>query len=151
MEEQVDSIRRSAYYQLRLIKRARDFLDLPSTRLLVQSLVISRIDYCNSLLVGLPINLLHKLQRLQNTAARLILRRPARSSSSCMLRELHWLPIQERITFKICLLAFKCILDLAPEYLKALVPQHQPGRCGLRSETEILLAVPRVKKKSYGD
>ena len=73
MEKQVDLVRRSAYHHLRLIRRTLDLLDLSSTKLLIQSLVVSRLEYCNSLLVGLPASFTQKLKRVQKSAARLVL------------------------------------------------------------------------------
>lgn len=73
MEKQVELIRRSPYHYLRSIRRARDLLDLPSTKLLIQSLVVSSLDCCNSLLIGLPASFTQNLQRVQNAAARLVL------------------------------------------------------------------------------
>ena len=150
MEKQVDSIRRSAYHQLRMIRRIRHCLDLESIKLLVHGLVISRLDYCNSLLCGLPEVLLEKLQRVQNAAAKLVLRSPARSSSTAALRTLHWLPIRERIDYKIASLAYQCFHGTAPAYLTDILHHLQSGREGMRSSNQNLLMEPRHKMKTYG-
>lgn len=135
MKAHVENIRKVGYYQLRLIRNARLFLDLLLTRLLVHSLIISRIYYCNALLFGLPSTIVQRL-RIQNSAARL--QPPARSSSSAtLLRELHWLPVKERIIFKMCLLAFKCVVGLAPDYLKKLIPPYRSAREGLSYVSEL--------------
>lgn len=70
MDAHVENIRRVGYYQLRLIRSARPFLDLPTTRVLVHSLVISRIDYYNSFLFGSPFTMVQRLQQLHNSLFR---------------------------------------------------------------------------------
>ena len=82
------------------IRNIRNYLTLKSTEVLVLGLVMSHIDYCNSILYGLPEVTIKSLQRIQNMCAKLVLRRMKISSSSDALRELHWLPIRKRIYFK---------------------------------------------------
>src|SRR6218665_1376705 len=80
--------------------------------------VCSRIDYCNSLLIGLPKSRLAPLQSVFNAAARLIARIPRFSHiSTFMTEQLHWLPLSARIHFKIIFLVYKAFLGLAPSYL----------------------------------
>ena len=88
---------------------------------LVYAFITSRIDYCNSLLYGLPAKQLDKIQRVQNTAARIIFRLPKFCRITPSLFGLHWLPVRYRIDFKICLLTFKAIHGSAPSYLRELV------------------------------
>ena len=85
------------------------------------TLVSSKLDNMNSLLVGVPDVVLNKLQLLQNNAARLVLRKRKRDHVTPMLRLLHWLPVRSRIKFKICLLAFKAIHGLAPRYISQMI------------------------------
>lgn len=150
MEGQVEAVCKSAYYYLRLIRRVRHCLDLDSTKLRIHGLVVSRLDYCNSLLYGLPEVQLRKLQRVQNAAARLVLDQRSTTSSQAALRKLHWLPISQRVEFKLAVLAHKCFHGSAPSYLIDLVPRLRPGRDGLRSASSKLLAVPRVNLETYG-
>src|SRR5688572_21677225 len=85
---------------------------------LVRAFVCSRIDYCNSLFIGLPKSRLSPLQLVLNIAARLIARLPRYSRiSTFMFQELHWLPLRARIQFKIFTLMFKAQRGLAPKYL----------------------------------
>jgi hypothetical protein len=91
MEHQVKSVAKAAFYHLRLIARFRRFLDQSAAKALVHAFVMSRLDYCNSLFTGLPEKTTTFLQRVQNAAARLILRRGRRESSSPLLKELKWL------------------------------------------------------------
>ena len=92
--------------QLRLIRRS---LTNDTTHALVRALVHSRLDYCNGVLAGLPINQVNRLQSILRTAARLVLRLPGRASVTDRMRDdLHWLDVSKRVTFKHCVLAFKC-------------------------------------------
>ena len=93
--------------------------------------VLSRLDYCNSLLAGCPKYLLSKLQKVQNNAARLIFRTTRSAHVTPMLHSLHWLPIEQRIEYKLSLLCFKIISHKTPIYLLHL---YTPSR-QLRSST----------------
>ena len=143
---------KASYYHLQKLYRIRPCLDLSSTESLVYAFISSRIDYCNSLLYGLTKQNLAKLQRLQNAAARLCLRVPrrARVSSKCLLSQLHWLPVENRIIFKILLITFKALNGLAPPYISAFLTRRTSS-CTLRSFDSHLLVVPKSRTKSFGD
>ena len=111
--------------------------------------ITTRLDFCNSLLYGLPNQLIQRLQSVQNSAARLISLTTKYEHISPILRELHWLPVQYRIHFKIILLTFKCFNNSAPAYLKDLIEQYVPRRA-LRSGNKNYLTIPRYKLKTYG-
>ena len=98
---------KSAFYWLHNLNRIRKYLNKHDTETLLRALLTSRLDYCNSLLYGLPNTQLSKLQRVQNAAARLAYRAPRFCHISPLLFQLHWLPIRFRIDFKIILLCFK--------------------------------------------
>ena len=88
---------------------------------MVHAFVIGRIDYCNSLLYGLPSVYVDKLQRLQNSAAQLITHTPRFHHITPVLKSLPWLPVKFRILFKIAILTFKVLPGRSPDYLKELV------------------------------
>ena len=105
---------KSAFSQLYNIRKIRKYLTTNTSKTLVHAMITSRIDYCNSLLCGLPDNCLNKLQRVQNAAARLITGTAKLSHITPMLRSLHWLPIKQRVQFKMLILVFKAINGLSP-------------------------------------
>ena len=89
--------------------KIRNVLTLDTTKILIHAFVVSNIDSYNSLLSGLPKHLIDKLQHLLNAAPRLIMVSNKYDSITPILKELHWLPIEQRIIFKINLLTFKCL------------------------------------------
>lgn len=150
MEAQVNSVCRSMNYHLRNIRKIRPLITQPIAAQLVHSLISSRLDYCNSLLYGIPDSLLSRLQRVQNTAARIVSRCPRASHITPVLEELHWLPVRARIQFKILLLTYKCVHGLAPQYLCELITPYSNVR-SLRSNTQLLLNVPKSRLRTSGD
>ena len=109
----------------------------------------SRIDYTNSILYGSTDYGLNKLQRLHNTAARLIKGAKKNDHIMSILEERHWLPIRYRIQFKILLLVYKCLHGLAPQYLTELIKLRCPPRT-LRSSNRLVLEKPIINMVSYG-
>ena len=92
----------------------KKYLSKDSLLNLVHAFITSRLDYCNALLYGLPKEQITKLQHVKNAAARVVMGIGKYSHITPVLYELHWLPVQARIQFKITLLAFKAIHSLAP-------------------------------------
>ncbi|XP_064197774.1 uncharacterized protein LOC135258301 [Anguilla rostrata] len=107
LTEHISAVTRSCRFFLYNIRRIRPFLTTYSTQLLVQAVVLSRLDYCNSLLAGLPASSIRPLQLIQNAAARLVFNLPRHSHVTPLLTTLHWLPVMARIKFKTLVLAFK--------------------------------------------
>ena len=150
MEVHISAVCKSVQFHLYNIGRIRKYLSKQSTEQLVHALITSKLDYCNSLLIGLPRTLLNRLQRLQNIAARIVNCNRTFCHITPVLRELHWLPVSERVKFKILLLVFKCVNDMAPIYLKDLLVPYQATR-SLRSSTQHLLDIPFTRCTMFKD
>ena len=150
MAAHVSALCKSLNFQLKKISSIRSFLTKDVATKLVTSLILSKMDYCNSLLAGLPRTKLNKIQIIQNNAARLIMRRKKSDNVTPILRELHWLPVEKRIIYKIATTCFKCIHNSAPLYLSSLVQVYHPPRA-LRSSTDNKLVLPNVRLKSFGE
>ena len=152
MNSQIDHMVRIMNMQLRKIYQIRQYLPFDSIRTVVCSLVLSRLDYCNSLLAGLPDSSIVKLQRVQNRAARIALGLHPfdRTSPKEMFRTLHWLPVRARIEYKIALLCFNALHSRSPQYIEDLLVPYKPSR-QLRSSNNNFLSVPKTRLKGYGD
>ena len=121
MKQHIVNKCRTVMLNIQRIKHLRPLLTEDITQVLVLGLVILHIDYCNSLFVGLPETDISKLQRIQNVGAKLVVNKPRSHSATETLRQLHWLPIQQRIKYKLLTIVFKCLNDKAPAYLKNLL------------------------------
>ena len=151
MKAHVKNLVRGASFAIYRIGRLRRYLDRPSVERLVHAFVSSRLDSCNALLYGLLDKDIAKIQRVQNSAARLVSGCKRRDHIKPVLRDLHWLPVQQRIWYKIALLTFKALHGMAPAYITELVEEYKPRRV-LRSASEVLLRPPKIPKtKFYGE
>ena len=149
MVRHVNSICKSSFFHLRNIAKIRKYICLKTTESLVHAFISSKLDNCNSLLFGLPNKLLNKLQSVQNAAARIISRSHKQEHITPFLVNLHWLPIESRIKYKILLLTFKALHGLSPIYIKELISVYKPNR-NLRSSSQVLLSAQSFNLKSYG-
>ena len=113
----VSNIARTCYFELCRLASIRRFQTSTATATLVSAFVLSRIDYCNSLLFGSTHDVTSHLQQIQNYAARVILRLPMSSSITIHLKSLHWLPVKVRSTYKIACLCYHCHSSTAPSYV----------------------------------
>ena len=118
MEEQISSVVKASNFQLKNIAQIKKYLDQDCLKMLACNLVISRVDYCNSLYYGLPNYQLRKLQIILNKAARLVTGSPIRDKITPVHMDLHWLPIKARINYKICVLTYLALKTNEPAYLK---------------------------------
>ena len=145
LKHHISTICKSSYYHIRQIRQVRSSLDINSAIILANSLVSSKLDYCNSLYYGLPALSLDRLQKVQNSLARVVdpsVRRHHHITPA--LKKLHWLPIHQRIHFKIATLTFKTLQNFQPSYLSDLLTPYIPSR-NLRSLDKHLLKVPDIR------
>jgi len=150
MDAQVNLICRSAWFHLHKLGKIKKYLSDSQLKTVIHAFVVSKLDQNNSLLVGAPKYLLSKLQSVQNAAAKFV---HGINRFDCVeppLEELHWLPVEQRIQFKILLLCYKCLNGHGPAYLRELLIPYNPSRA-LRSSSAKLLVEPRTSSKTYGD
>ena len=154
MESQIISVCKSAYYMIYNLRRIRKYFDQDSMKTVVHACITSKLDYCNSLLYGLPLSQIAKLQRVQNTCARLICNLPKFAHVIPLLKELHWLPVRQRIEFKMLMIVYKALHGQAPSYIIELLNlKFQTHGHNLRSTQDTLaLQIPQIRTKvTLGD
>ena len=117
----IKNLCKTSFFHLRNIARLRPTLSLPDAEKLIHAFISSRLDYCNALLIGTPSKSIQKLQHIQNSAARVLMRVRKYDHITPILHTLHWLPVSSRIEYKVCLLTHQCIHSNAPSYLKELI------------------------------
>jgi exonuclease III len=143
-DDHVKSICRISQYHIRDIRRIRHLVPSSALICLANALVSSRLDYCNSILVGVSKSNISKLQRVQNSLARAITKTPKFEHITPVLKSLHWLPIEQRITFKVGLLVYKTLHLGQPSYLR-LKLTYQNHRYSTRSLDNPTLFVPETR------
>ena len=138
----------AALRQLRSIRHLVSATIFPS---LVTALVLSRLDFGNGTLIGLPIHLIRRLQSVQNAAARLIFRLRRSDHTMDALISLHWLRVPERIVFKVAVQTYRALHGDAPQYLRQFTPVADiPSRQRLRPSTSDDLCFPAVRLPTVG-
>ena len=151
MTGHINFICKTAFLEICCISTIRHYLTDDATKTLAVSLILSCINYCNSLLAGLHQSLVGKLQGVQNSAARLVIYALAHVHITPILRHLHWLPVRARISYKTAYLCLNAITFSTPAYLSDLLHLYSPSR-SLRSSADIrLLKIPLYKCKTKGD
>lgn len=141
LADHISATTRTCRFHLFNIRKIRPSISFSATKLLVHTLIFTRLDYCNSLLLGLPSYAFTPLQQIQNASARIIFNLPLSSHTSPLLHQLHWLPVYYRCLFKFLTLVYKSLHGLAPPYLAALITYYVPSR-PLRSQSLLSLSVP---------
>ena len=147
-----DHVRRTCtacFYQIRQLRVVCRSLSSDACASFVHAFISSRLDYCNSLLAGISDTLIRQLQSVLRVAARLVTRRRKYDPNSEITRDkLHWLPVRQRIDFKLGVLVYKCLHNLAPPHLMEMVlpVSHIPGRRMLRSSAHGDVIVPRTER-----
>ena len=116
-ESHVNSLTSSCYYHLRYIGQLKHKLSREDLKILTQSVISSKLDYCNVILFGINDGLIKQLQKVQNAAARLINKLPKHSSVTKAIEDLHWLRVKERCVYKILLIVYKHFSCTSPSFL----------------------------------
>jgi len=146
MKKHINKVASSCFYHLRRLRQLGFYVDQEVMTRLVMSLVISRLDYCNAVLVGLPASTVAPLQRAQNAAARLVLGLDRRSHIKPARKRLHWLPVHFRIIYKIATLMHSVLHRRCPQYLLDIISFNDgTGRRCLRSTTTRAAVVQRTR------
>ena len=139
------------YLELRQISMIQGYLSVDATKTLVCSLVLSRRDYCDTVLCGLPQCLLYKLQKVQNTAADMIFKAPRTDYITPILHKLHWFLVCDKTEYKISTLCHTSLTVLSPQYLSDIITLYAPSR-GLHSSSDTcFLNIHRPITESYGE
>ena len=118
-EKQINKVVSSCYNELKNIASIRNFISQKHCEQLIHALITSKLDYCNSLYFGLPKDILNKLQCAQNAAMRLLVKKKKRQSVHEDFLTFHWLNIEQRIIFKVLLITYKCLNNMAPYTLSS--------------------------------
>ena len=118
---------------------------------LTLSLTISHHNYVSAILIGCPDATLGLMQKVQNTAARIVLNKHHSYSATECLKQLHWLPIKSRIEYKVLTMVFKCKHGMTPKYLQDLLEAKEHHRQGLKSDNKQLFKVPTTTRKTFAD
>ena len=134
MQKHIGKVCSTAFYHLGKIAKIRQHISRAATAQLVSALVLSDIDYDNSLHTGLPASRIYPLQKVQNATARVVTGARRRDPTSRHLKDLHWLPVSYRIDFRIAVLTWHCLNGCAPSYLSSLLHRRNVGGT-LRSST----------------
>ena len=148
MSQQVTSLCKSLNFHLYNISRVRRMLTDEACHHAIRSLVLSRLDNANSLLININVSDIDRLQRIQNRAARIISNARKYDHVSPLLKQLHWLPVHKRIMYKVSLFVYKSMYNLIPSYISSLFCPIQQSRYPLRSRSDpLLLQIPRINSK----
>ena len=140
------NVSRKSYFQLTKINQIKKYLPADTIKSLIHSLIFSNLDYCNALYYNLPQTQLNKLQKIQNSAARIISGTPKYNHITPVLKSLHWLPVKVRIEFKILILTFKALYSDTSSPVQDMVSKYNPPR-SLRSANKNKLCTPKIEKE----
>jgi len=150
MDKQISKTCQAAWFHLFQISKIKKYLTADQLKCVVHAFITSKLDQNNALVFGLPKTSTSKLQSVQNAAAKMIFGQSRYNGEPAPLQQLHWLPVRQRITFKILLLTYKALHNQGPAYIKELLTPYNPSR-SLRSSSANLLVEPKAAMASYGD
>jgi len=151
MDTHISKVCSKAFCGLYHIRKIRKFLDEKSTLTLVHAFVTSHVDYCNALLYGLPKYQYGRLQKILNAAARVVCSIAKFDHITLTLYKLHWLPVEQRIEFKILLMVYKALHGKSPLYIADFIQFDRNSNYDLRSNASQNLVCPETSRKTLGD
>ena len=147
MKQHIIKTCKAAYIEIRRISSIRQYLTEDATKTLAKPCILSTLDYCNSLPAGYPQMAIKPLQQVHNSAAKLILNSRRAEHARPLPKQLHWLPIEQIIKYKIACLCYQIITGTAPQYLAELV---QILSRSLRSSSDDkTFRIPLFKRKQH--
>ena len=150
MKQHITSLCRTTFLALRRIASIHLFLSNSSTEKLVATTIRSRLDYCSATFAGVADEQIVHIQKIQNNAVQLILKKSVCDHVTPLLKELHWLPVKYYIQYKHTTLTFRHFDGTLPPYLSSSLCTYQPS-CSLRSATEQLLKIPETNLKTFNE
>ena len=143
MDRHVTKVIRSCSYHTRALRHIRPLLTLDVAKMIGHSIVSSRLDYANALLHGTSVYNINRLQVAQNSLVRTVCQVPRSASATELRRQLYWLPVRQRISYKVAVITYTTRSTSKPAYLSDLMQHYRPART-LRSSDKLLLSVPRM-------
>ena len=143
-DKQMSETCKACYFHIRALHHIRASLTTEASKTIAAAIVGSQLDFCNSLLAGTSISNLARLQRVQNTLARVVAQKPQFCHITLVLSDLHWLPVHHRISFKIATVSYRVLQFQQPSYLASLIPRYVPARA-LRFSSFLSICVPPRK------
>jgi len=141
-DRHISNVCSSSYFHIRALRHIRPYLDSETFKTIACAIVGSRLDYANSVLTGISARNIHRLQRVQNSLVRVVTRSITNSTSA--LNSLNWLPIRQRIDYKLATIVHRSLHNACPQYLSSLLHTYTPTR-PLHSSSLNLLSQPRAK------
>lgn len=149
----IKQLAKSCYYHLRQLWTVRRMLTTDASNTLIHAFILSRVDYCNSVYYRAHATHLQPLQSVLRAAARLVLKKRKYDQITASIRDvLHWLPLNKRVEFKLCMIVYKCLHNVAPTYLAESCARvsADAGRSRLRSAARGDLITPATRTKTFG-
>ena len=150
MNKHITNVCKSCFFHLRKIARIKDYLSTSDIQTLVHAFITSKLDDCNSLFYGLPKILIDLLQNVQNCAAKRVTGSKKYDHITPIMKQLQWLPVNQRIIYNVALIKYKALNGLAPHYTRNML-NYCISSVNLRSSSKGLLIVPRVRLVNYGE
>jgi len=150
-DKQINSVVSASFFQLKCLRKLKHILTFKDLEIVIHALISSQLDYCNALNGGINQSSISRLQFVQNAAARFLTGTKKREHiTPIIVASLHWLPVKQRIDFKVLTYVYKALNGLAPTYISELLDSYSPQR-SLRSSSKLLLIVPKTCLKTKGD